>query len=107
MDKFITNALVRIGSGLIGLDENQAKDRLRKLEKVADGIYRIKELIEFKKGEKIKLENPDKYMLANLEQYGCVIRNPEDAPDGVGLVEKPQIEPPPDEKRGRGRPKKQ
>lgn len=57
MKKYITTAKsLRIQSGTVMLDENQAQARAHQLEALGNGIYRIVSPIEFKSGETIGYE---------------------------------------------------
>jgi len=51
----VDGGTLQIGQGaVIGLTEQQAEPRMRRLEKVGEGIYRVRENVEFKSGETIK-----------------------------------------------------
>lgn len=67
MLKYKTTAIVEFFSGKIGLSEKQAVRRPGKLKKVGKGVYGILSPVQFKAGETISLDNPDKITLAKLE----------------------------------------
>jgi len=66
MREYQTTGIIRVNCGYIGLDKHQAGARRSRVKKVSDGIYEVLQPIEFKAGEKIKLENPDKITLARM-----------------------------------------
>ena len=52
MDKYIvTGPVVRIHCGLMELTDEQARPRIRSLEFLGDGIYRVNRTVEFKNSE--------------------------------------------------------
>jgi len=51
MNYFRANQTVEIGEGTIALTDAQAGPRRRKLMKVKDGVYQVRELVQFKAGE--------------------------------------------------------
>jgi len=52
----VDGGTLQIGQGaVIGLTEQQAEPRMKRLEKVGEGIYRVRENVEFKSGETIKV----------------------------------------------------
>ena len=66
MKKYITEETIGLASGRIGLTDAQAKPRAAKLKNVKKGVYEILEPIEFKAGETILLEAPDKFLISRL-----------------------------------------
>ena len=69
MLKYITLAIVELFGGLIGLSKKQAVRRGKTLKKVKDrdGVYEILSKVQFKVGEIIGLEDPDKVTLSKVE----------------------------------------
>ncbi len=69
MLKYITTAMVELFSGLIGLSDKQAACRPGKVKQVKDkkGVYEILGKIQFKAGETIGLDDPDKVILARVD----------------------------------------
>ena len=52
----VDGGTLQIGQGaVIGLTEEQAEPRLKRLDKMGEGIYRVRENVEFKSGETIKV----------------------------------------------------
>ena len=68
MQEYETTGTIRVNCGYIGLDKRQAKARTTRVKAVKDrqGIYDVTGPVEFKAGEKILLENPDKALLKSL-----------------------------------------
>ena len=68
MEEYITVSTVSLYTGIIGLEKNQALRRSYALQKIRGkkDLYLINQPVEFKVGEKIKLD-PDKATLARLE----------------------------------------
>lgn len=69
MYQYITTAIVAFFAGLIGLTDKQAATRTRFLKKVPGrpGVYEILGQIQFKVGEIIGLENPDKIIRSKVD----------------------------------------
>ena len=67
MQKYKTTAIIDLFTGKVGLSENQVARRPGKLRKIKAGIYEILAPVQFKAGEVIELENPDKVTLAKLD----------------------------------------
>jgi len=67
MRKYETTAVVDLFGGLIGLSEEQAARRARNLKPVKKGVYEIVGPVQFKAGELISLDKPDKATAAKLE----------------------------------------
>lgn len=67
MREYITTNIVDIYCGRIGLDENQAGCRGPSLNKIDNGVYEVLAPVQFKAGEKIKLDNPDKILAGKLD----------------------------------------
>lgn len=69
MKKYRTTEVVGIASGVIELNGRQAVRRPGKLKPMKKkGLYEILAPIEFKQGEVIGLENPDKVLLSKLDE---------------------------------------
>ena len=51
MNRYTTTAVVNLTSGTLELSKDQARRRIHALEKVSDGKYLIKSLVQFKAGE--------------------------------------------------------
>lgn len=49
--KYTTTAVVNLTSGTLELSDDQARRRMHALEKVSEGKYLIKSLVQFKAGE--------------------------------------------------------
>jgi len=57
MKQYRTTQTLAIGEGtVLRLDESQASVRANRLEPVGDGLYRAKELLQFKRGEVLGIE---------------------------------------------------
>ena len=70
MQKYKTTATIELFSGKVGLSEKQAATRTARLKKVKQGVFEVVSPVQFKAGEEIGIEDPDKATLANLEQLG-------------------------------------
>jgi hypothetical protein len=66
--EYKTTSTVEIFSGLIGLSNVQADKRIKKLKKKKTGVYEILLPVQFKAGERIKLDKPEKVLLSKLEK---------------------------------------
>ena len=56
----VEGGTLRLGQGaVVGLTGEQAAPRLHRMDKVSDGVYRLREALEFKNGEKIKVALDD------------------------------------------------
>jgi hypothetical protein len=68
MLEYNTTGIVRINGGVIGLSEQQADARRACVRPVKEkaGLYDVIHPIEFKVGETIRLDNPDKAMMQRL-----------------------------------------
>ena len=71
MLEYKTTGQINVFCGYIGLDERQAKARQTRIKPVGNGVFEILEPICLKSGELIKLDNPDKITLTNLECLAC------------------------------------
>lgn len=60
--------IVDIFGGLIGLTKKQVAVRPGTLNKVRTGVYEVYKPVQFKAGEVIGLENPDKVTLSRLDE---------------------------------------
>lgn len=67
MQKYKTIGIIDLFSGKIGLSEKQAARRPGKLKKVGKDVSKILSPVQFKAGEVIRLDNPDKVTLSKLE----------------------------------------
>jgi hypothetical protein len=68
MREYQTTGIIRINSGYIGLDRRQADARRSRVTPTqTDGVYQVLDQIEFKAGEKIRLDNPDKVLLDRMQ----------------------------------------
>jgi len=69
MREYRTTGTVRVNCGYIGLDRNQADARAGSINSVPGkkGLYEVVRPIEFKAGEKVRLEKPDKAILAKMD----------------------------------------
>ena len=87
MREYETTGTIRVNCGYIGLDKRQAKARTTRVKAVKDrqGIYDVTGPVEFKAGEKILLENPDKATLSRL----LCLEKPE--PEKVPELKKPAV----------------
>lgn len=65
--KYKTIKIIELFAGQIGLSAKQAQARPGKLKKIKDGLYEIVSPVQFKAGEVIELNNPDKIILSKLE----------------------------------------
>lgn len=70
MQKYKTTATIELFSGKVGLSEKQAAIRAARLKKVKQGVFEVVLPVQFKVGEEIGIECPDKATLANLEPIG-------------------------------------
>jgi len=67
VQEYITTNIVDIYCGRVGLDESQAARRANSVRQIDPGVYEILTPVQFKAGEKIGLDRPDKAMVINLE----------------------------------------
>ena len=69
MREYQATGTVRVNCGYIGLDRRQADARAGSITPVPGkkGLYEVVRPIEFKAGEKIRLEKPDKASLGKME----------------------------------------
>lgn len=69
MFEYITTAILELSCGLIQLSKGQAQDRLGCLAAVKgrEGVYEILSPVQFKAGERIGLDNPDKVTLLRVD----------------------------------------
>ena len=67
MLEYRTTNIVDIYCGCVGLADKQAECRCNSLKKISNGVYEILKPIQFKAGEKIMLDKPDKIILSKLE----------------------------------------
>lgn len=82
MREYQTTGIIRVNSGYIGLDKRQADARRSRVKPTkTDGVYEILGQIEFKAGEKIRMEKPDKVLLNRMQD----LTQPEKP------VEKPEV----------------
>jgi hypothetical protein len=52
----VDGGTLRLGQGaVVGLTDQQAAPRLSRMDKVSEGVYRLREVLEFKSGETIKV----------------------------------------------------
>ena len=91
MKKYKTNGIVTLFSGRVGLSREQLPGRAMRLRDIGDGTCEVLDRIEFKAGEIIGLENPDKELLKLLIDLNPAIPEP---------IE-PEPEPEPDRRRVR------
>jgi hypothetical protein len=70
MREYRTLDVVSLYCGRVGLSNPQAASRVRDLRPVADGIYEIVSPVQFKRGEVIRLDAPEKIILGRLECLG-------------------------------------
>jgi hypothetical protein len=83
MREYQTTGIIRVNSGYIGLDKRQADARRSRVEPTKTaGVYEILGQIEFKAGEKIRMEKPDKVLLERMQDL-----TPEEKPE----VKKPPV----------------
>jgi len=69
MQFYRTTGILNVPVGFkLGLDENQIRDRVRNLIIRAKGKCEVIAPIQFKRGEIIGIEKPDKIMLKVLEE---------------------------------------
>lgn len=66
MKRYQTTQTLRLFGGLVGLTDRQAQTRSHFLQKMKTGIYEIVSPVEFKAGETIRLDKPDKITRAML-----------------------------------------
>lgn len=66
MKKYVTEKSVKLASGEVGLTDAQAEPRAGRLKKIKKGVYEITGPIEFKAGEVLYLEKPDKFLMTCL-----------------------------------------
>jgi len=64
-----TTGVVTINAGYIGLTEEQAAPRAKNLEK-RKKLFEIISPVQFKAGEIIRLEKPDKILLSQMVEVG-------------------------------------
>lgn len=56
----VDGGVLRLGQGaIVGLSDEQAASRINRLEKIGGGMYRLREVLEFKSGETIKVALDD------------------------------------------------
>lgn len=90
MREYQTTGIIRVNSGYIGLDKRQADARRSRVKPTkTDGVYEVLGQIEFKAGEKIRMERPDKVLLSRMQDL-----TPPENP-----VEKPEVKKPPVKKK--------
>ena len=71
MEKYKTLQVVRIGAGeVVMLTDEQARDRRPALEALGEGKYRAASVLEFKAGEEIGIEGPEKRIWEVLQPVG-------------------------------------
>lgn len=52
----VDGGTLHIGQGaVIGLSDQQAEPRAKRIEKMGEGVYRVRENVEFKSGETIRV----------------------------------------------------
>lgn len=67
MLKYKTTDIIELFSGKVGLSKKQAARRSRQIKKAGEGVYEILTPVQFKAGEVVALDNPDKVTLSKLE----------------------------------------
>jgi hypothetical protein len=68
MREYQTTGIIRVNSGYIGLDKRQADARRSRVKPTKqNGVYEVLKPIEFKAGEKIRMDQPDKVNLAKMQ----------------------------------------
>lgn len=67
MRAYRTMVMVDLYCGRVGLSRTQADARARNLRQVSDGVYEIVNPVQFKAGEIIRLDDPEKIILGRLE----------------------------------------
>jgi hypothetical protein len=56
----VDGGILCLGQGaVVGLSDEQAAPRMNRMEKIGDGMYRLREVLEFKSGETIKVALDD------------------------------------------------
>jgi predicted DNA-binding antitoxin AbrB/MazE fold protein len=84
MLEYRTTNIIDIYCGRIGLEDKQAECRCNSLKKISNGVYEVLKPVQFKAGEKILLDKPDKITLSKLEPTQkvkeSVIKKEEEAP---------------------------
>jgi len=56
----VDGGVLRLGQGaVVGLSDDQAAPRMNRMEKIGAGKYRLREVLEFKSGETIKVAFDD------------------------------------------------
>jgi hypothetical protein len=80
MREYQTTGIIRVNCGYIGLDKHQAGARRSRVRQIRDGVYEVLQPIEFKAGEKIRLDNPDKITLARMDCLDKPIPEPAKTP---------------------------
>lgn len=88
MKLFKTKGIVRLHGGLVGLRDDQAKDRSPALEKIGECLYRVVGPVVFKAGEEIGLETPDKATLRVLQDLDSKVEQDVKLKRESGDVEK-------------------
>jgi hypothetical protein len=69
--QFKTQRIIELFTGVVGLDENQAKRRRASLKEIKKGVYEIMAPVQFKAGEVIYLSEIPKPYRAALEEIGA------------------------------------
>lgn len=70
MQEYICTRVVDLHGGRIGLTKEQADPRSRNLRPVKGrkGVYEVVSSVQFKAGETIQMESPDKAVLTKVEK---------------------------------------
>jgi len=76
-------------TGVIGLDDEQARRRKRKLKKKASGVFEILAPTTFKKGEVVRLAKVSKYDEKRLECLDKDAPKRKRTPTKVNMIGKP------------------
>lgn len=71
MKPYITRDVVSLGGGdVVGLDKSQAGPRESFLKEIAPDVYRVTDVIKFKKGEELRFDSVPKRLRTLLAEPG-------------------------------------
>jgi len=68
MELFKTISVIKVLSGVVFLDEDQARRRAMSIESIGDGAYQILSEVHFKAGETIGFESLPKVFMSAVER---------------------------------------
>ena len=82
---FVIALAVNIASGILALNKDQAASRVHCLEDLGDGLYEVKQPVQFKRGEEFGYDGEvNKALLQDLEE---TVENPVSAKELIEKIE--------------------